>query len=248
MNKFLGWRANINVAENYINAVKSILSSEQNFKNFRSGNNSYTPILEHLNQHEGQIYANYIIKNYPDLIKHIDKFKENDKIGNPITFNYDEFGIFNPTTIRYIKFLGDIIKRFENLENINLVEIGGGYGGLVKILTTRFNFNSIQLFDLPEPLLLQKKYLEQFNINVETHLITDEFNIQENTLVISNYAWCECDRETRDIYKNKILNKSKYVFMVVYDVDINNELMNMNGKSFLEKETLNECKIFSLIQ
>jgi len=246
MDKFLGWRANTGIAENYINAIEDMLSTEDKFLNFRSGSGGYAPILEHLTQAEGQIYVNYIIQNYPELIQYVSKFKENDSIGNPHLFNYNQFGDFNPTTLRYIKFLGDIRKTFGELNDIHLVEIGGGYGGLVKILSNFYDFKTVKLFDLRKPLLLQKKYLNSFNIDVELYTHEDMFVINENTLVISNYAWCECDRETRDLYANKIINKSKYVYMVVYDVDMDGELMTMDGEKTLEKETLNDCKIFTL--
>lgn len=246
MSKFLGWRAQTSIAENYLNAVESMLSTEENFNNFRSGSGGYAPILEHLTQNEGQIYANYILENYPELLSYLDKFRENDSVGNPILFEYKNLGRFNPTTLRYIKFLGDIRKTFGDLDDIHLVEIGGGYGGLVKMLSNFYDFKTVKLFDLRKPLLLQKKYLNGFNIDVELYTHEDMFNINENTLVISNYAWCECDRNTRDLYVDKIINKSKYVYMVVYDVDMDGELMVMDGEKTLEKETLNECRIFTL--
>lgn len=246
MDKFLGWRANKNIAENYITAIENMLLTEENFLNFRSTTGGYAPILEHLTRNEGQIYANYILENYPELLSHLDKFKENDFLGNPILFEYENLGKFSPTTLRYIKFLGDIRKIFGDLDNIHLVEIGGGYGGLTKMLSNFYDFRTVKLFDLRKPLLLQKKYLNHFSIDVELYTYEDMFKIHENTLVISNYAWCECDRNTRNLYVDKIINKSKYVYMVVYDVDIEGELMVMDGEKTLEKETLNECRIFTL--
>ena len=245
MSDFFGWRANRNIAMNYINAIRNILVNDDVFNRFRNGYDGYASILEHLKREEGQIYANYIIKNYWELLQYLQFFKENDTVGSPILFNYEHFGDINPTTLRYIKFAGDIKKHFGDLTGYNLVEIGGGYGGLVKILNCLFKFNSIKMFDLPEALKLQKKYLSRFNNDVDTYTINDDIKINEDTIVISNYAWCECDRPTRDKYMEKIINKSKYVYMVVYDVDVDNELMSMDGIKILEKETLNACEIFT---
>lgn len=246
MNKFLGWRTPTNIAECYVNSVAEMLSSEENFNQFRGVNKNYGRILEHLTQNDGQIYGDYIIKNYWEILQYLSFFKENDIIGNPILFDYNVFGKINPTTLRYIKFVGDIKKIFGNLNGLDLIEIGGGYGGLIKILTTIYDFNSIKLFDLPNPLQLQKKYLGKFNINVETYTYEDDFNINKNSIIISNYAWCECDRVTRDLYLEKIINKVKYTYMVVYGVDVDEELMSLDGEKTLTKDVLNACQVFSL--
>ena len=246
MSKFLGWRTQSRIAEGYTSAISNILSSDDNFNNFRHNKSGYTPILEHLNQNDGLIYGNYVKTNYPEMMKMVDSFKKNDSIGNPLTFNYDSFGDINPTTLRYIKFAGDIKKRFGDLTDYNLVEIGGGYGGLVRVLTELYVFKSIKMFDLPEALKLQKKYLNEFDINVETYTHEDEFNIDKKTLVISNYAWCECDIPTRQLYVDEIISKCELGYMVVYDVNIDKELMSLDGEKFLEKEILNTCQIFTL--
>lgn len=246
MKNFLGWMAESSIAQNYINSINLILSSDNNFNNFRGNNSGYQSILEHLTKNDGQIYAKYILNNYPDMLNHLDVFKLNDSVGNPALFNYDNFGLINPTTLRYVKFFGDIQKEFGDLNNFNLVEIGGGYGGLVRILASIFNFKSIKMFDLPEVLLLQKRYLDIFNINVETYTYEDDFQIFDNTIVVSNYAWCECDKKTRGIYMDKIIKRSKYVYMVVYGIDVDNELMILEGEKKVLKETLNDCKIFTL--
>jgi putative sugar O-methyltransferase len=246
MSDFLGWRANNNIATNYVNTILEILSDDNKFKTFRNGVSGYTPILEHLNYNDGKIYADYIIKNYKHLLVHLDEFKKNDLIGNPIKFNYDEFGEINPTTLRYIKFAGDIQKTFGDINNVNLVEIGAGYGGLVRVLNVIYNFKAITLFDLPEALNLQKKYLNEFDITPKTYTYNDKFSVGKNTLVISNYAWCECDKKTRDIYVDKIINKVDYNFLVVYDVDLG-ELTKLSGEQTINKETLNGCQIFTRI-
>jgi hypothetical protein len=127
-----------------------------------------------------------------------------------------------------------------------LVEIGGGKGWLVRALTSIYKFNTIKLFDLPEPLQLQKKYLSSYNIDAELYTYEDNFTIEANSLVVSNYAWCECDVNTRSLYLDKIINKCNYVYMVVYGVDVDNELMTLSGEKTLYKETLNDCKVFTL--
>ena len=43
-----------------------------------------------------------------------------------------------------------------------IVEVGGGYGGLCKVLSTVCEFDEYILIDLPEVSALQRKYIDQF--------------------------------------------------------------------------------------
>jgi len=215
----LGWRANRKMAENYISCIEEILANEHIFSNFRNNMFYYSQILEHLSQ-------------------------QNDKVGSPILYNYDKFGVINPTTLRYIKFAGDIQAAFGDLNGMNLIEIGAGYGGLVNVLSKIYKFNSITLHDLPEAKKLQKKYLNQFNINP---IIDCEIKntVTENSIVISNYAWCELDFETRKMYLNNLISKCKYIFMVCYDINVKEELLTLNRNNKTEIDILNPSVIFS---
>lgn len=243
-NKFLGWRADSQIAQNYVNFINDVLADENAFSKFRRGGFNYFTILEHLNKGDGDIYLSYVDRKYPHLQKIFDKFRENDLVGSPETYDYGEkYGIINPTTLRYIKFAGDIESHFGDLNGVDLVEIGGGYGGLVKVLSNLYKFNSVRLYDLPQAKQLQKKYLKQFNIDANIELPLEEL-VTDNTLVISNYAWCECDIPTRKEYVEKVISKAKYNYMVVYDVDVESELMSLNGEKFLEKDIFNPCDIF----
>jgi putative sugar O-methyltransferase len=245
MNDFLGWRTSAKTAQRYVDSINRFLSSDDNFNNFRNNNDGYSPILEHLTHRDGSIYANYIKSNYPHLLDLVDKLKLNDTVGNPILFDYNGFGKINPTTLRYIKFLGDIQNRFGDLNGYNLVEIGGGYGGLVRVLNSLYSFDSIKLFDLPPALKLQSRYLNKFNISVETYTHNDDIEIKQKTLVISNYAWCECDQKTRDVYIEKIIKKCDLTYMVVYGIDVENELMTLDGDKFLDSDILNGAPIYT---
>ena len=247
MNEFLGWRTKTDTAKAYTNSINSFLSSEDRFNNFRQSGKDYTTILEHITKQGGQTYLNYTKTNYNDfLVKNLEEFKKNDTVGNPHIYAYESIGDINPTTLRYIKFAGDIFYKFGDLIDYNFIEIGAGYGGLTRILNSIYKFNSITLFDLPEALSLQKKYLSKFNITPQTYTINDNFNIKKNTLIVSNYAWCECDKETRDLYVEKIIKNCSKTYMVVYDVDIENELQTLEGKVEITAETLNACKIITI--
>ena len=44
-------------------------------------------------------------------------------------------------------------------------------------------------------MILQKKYLHNFGIDVECFTINDKFDINKNSYLISNYALSEIDKE-----------------------------------------------------
>ncbi len=130
----------------------------------------------------------------------------NDLYGKTNKFNYDNFCECSPTNLRYILHSLLTLNYMKNnsLNNINIVEIGGGYGGgclFMYKLSSLFdiNINSYTIFDLQEPMILQKKYLKLHNININTINIFDDFKLSSNLFLISNYAFSE----------NKIIEKEK---------------------------------------
>lgn len=97
------------------------------FKIFKRSND-YRRVLEHVTKNQGQDYLNIIKTEGKGLLRYMFKFKENDRIGSPIRFKYD-IGEISPTTLRYVKVLLDLKVLFGDLNDLNIVEIGAGYGG-----------------------------------------------------------------------------------------------------------------------
>ena len=122
--------------DEYINCCKKQLElnvSQMNFKN----NFHYNGVLEHVNENIGYDYLNIIktkFKNtyneYELLFKKLCTF--NDIYGKPIKCNFNNFIECSPTNLRYLLhslLILEFIKR-KNINNIDFIEIGGGYGGL----------------------------------------------------------------------------------------------------------------------
>ncbi len=173
--------------------------------------------MEHVSYSQGIEYLDYIIKNDKNLLNKIDKFLENDQIGNPKKYYYKEINkLISPTTLRYIKVGSDIEKIFsEKIDNI--VEIGCGYGGQYLILDKLKNIQNYLLIDLFEVTKFIEKYLECFVLNssYETKTINKISYDKSWDLVISNYAFSELPYETQLIYINKVLLKSKNGYMTM---------------------------------
>ena len=195
---------------NYLKACKQALN-EDSFKNFRR-DSFYNVVIEHVSYQLGMDYLLEVKKNTPDLLKLSDKFVTSEDIGNPIVFYFDTAGRYlSPTTCRYIKVLSDLIKMFGDLE-LNIVEIGGGYGGQCKIIHDFIQPKSYTIIDLPEVILLTEKFLSHFSINPVFRDINDSSEINYD-LCISNYSFSEFDRKYQDFYAEKVINISDKGYM-----------------------------------
>jgi hypothetical protein len=167
----------------------------------------YKTVLEHVTYQQGLEYLDIIREKCPELLKFTKAFTENDVIGNPRIFYYKSIReTFSPTTLRYIKVVADLIELFYNLDGMDIIEIGGGYGGQCKIIHDISSPSSYTIVDLPEAMALSKKYLNRFDINNVTFGIN---NLEKHyDLCISNYAFTEIDRKYQIMYAENIIKKS----------------------------------------
>lgn len=247
MSDFYGWRAAKSHAEEYVDCIKKILSDEKNFNNFRNQNDSgYKRILEHLSKSDGEKYYDLIKKYFPNELEMLTKFSENDNVGNPIKHKYDNL-LINPTTLRYSYVALDIKNTFGDLDKYNYVEIGAGYGGQLRALTSLYNFNSRKLFDIPEALKMQESYLSKFNIKCDFLTIDEDFDINDDSIVVSNYAWCELNEEYRNIYMDKIISKCRHAYLTVYDINIEKDFKNIKKNVTFSKDHFNDSTVVKIV-
>jgi hypothetical protein len=226
----------------YINYIKSfVYTTDINEWSFKS-HHAYREILEHVTKNIADAYLfeiNDKFKSFYNTNKNdlIDICHENDLYGNPNKNYFDNFTLCSPTNLRYI-FHSLLILTFMKkcmLTNIDVIEIGGGYGGLcffLKKLSKLFdiNINTYSIFDLPEPLMLQRKYLEKLNINNVNCIELDSIqNIKENSFLISNYAFSEISIDLQKKYTTNILNPYvSYGFLAWNFIDVYNFIDNKN--------------------
>lgn len=204
--------------DNYTNYIKSFIHDEISEWKFKSDPH-YNSILEHLSKTQGDNYL-FEISNRFNVFYNtntpllIELCKLNDSCGSPTKHDFLNFANCSPTNLRYIlhSLLILTFMNESNLNNVDIVEIGGGYGGLcffIYRLSHLFNIHisSYSIFDLQEPLLLQKKYLENLNVNnVNFTGLDDLENIKQNSFLISNYAYSEISLDLQKKYTDKLLN------------------------------------------
>jgi putative sugar O-methyltransferase len=198
---------------NYLNICHQAVTEEDMFQKYRS-QNAYKGIVETMNIAQGYGFASEIKGRYPYLLKHIKKFATSENIGSPIVYCYPEIGVdMAPTTLRYIKVLGDLLNTFGSLDDINIVEIGVGYGGQCKIIHDIAHPKSYTLVDFPDALLLSQKYLRHFGVDVTLRNVEDESKINYD-LCISNYAFSEIARPFQEFYNKNIIQYSAKGYMI----------------------------------
>ena len=186
---------------------------------FFKSSDIYRVILEHVSLESGNEYLELIKNEFTELYEKNKLFlKElintNDSIGMPVKYNFDFFGSISPTNLRYIYHSFIILSYIKklNLHTIPIVEIGGGYGGLsyyIHKLSVLFDITieSYTIYDLPIVSVLQKKYLDLFNIQI------NNTSVNTNSFLISNYAFSELDESYRQKYKDEVIKYCKHGFL-----------------------------------
>lgn len=204
--------------ETYANYIETFVESNANEWSFKS-NPAYCYMLEHVTDRLGFQYLTEISNRFSELYNNnkqllINLCKINDTYGKTIKYNYKGFTECSPTNLRYILHALLILTYIKkcNLSDVDVVEIGGGYGGLcfyIFHISSLFGIkiNSYSIFDLKAPMKLQKKYLECLNIdNVNFVDIQNVKGIQTNSFLISNYAFSEISSDFRNAYTKSVIN------------------------------------------
>jgi len=208
----------------YVNVVKDNLDKLPNEWTFK-GNSNYTTILENASKELGNQYIEVIGEEILNYIKYI---YNNDKYGNPIKNYFKFLNIIiecSPSNFRYIYHAMLILKYLIsiNKKEVDIIEIGGGYGGLCYYLMKLSKYYNIiiksyHIFDLKDVSKLQKLYIDNIipDNNITTSSLDDDYSyLKEKSFLISNYAFSELSEEYRKIYEEKVI--SKYIsngFMV----------------------------------
>ena len=202
--------------DSYLDVVKDVVDSGD-LKDFKS-RKEYKTILEHASIQEASCYYDLIMNRVRDgeTIDNelIDKFKENDKLGDGETIKCEYFGEIGRSTLKYIALAYQMKDLVGEKKNLKVLEIGGGYGGQIKILCDLLDVSSVYMIDIPIVLSLQKKYLEHHGIDVNTVDPDKVESIydQEFDLVVSNHAICELHRDLQDTYLPLVKNsKNGYI-------------------------------------
>lgn len=203
------------------------------FQNFRS----LPDYTNAIGENEGIKFADYIINNAPkEILERIATFQKLESIGNPSTTSYPALGNFSGPTLRYIVIADHVNKLFDLPMHAKIVEIGAGFGGQCYILSRLNNFSQYYIYDLPETEALIEKVMANLNVkNVKCLPLHARLPEKQIDLLISNYAYSECDRITQLDYFEKVIKKADRGY-IIYNQTARNVfgLDSLTPKEFMQ--------------
>jgi hypothetical protein len=192
-------------------------------------NPDYTYMLEHTSGAQGQQYLD-LLKHTKVSSKDIHEFsKKNDAIGGTNQKMYGELSL-SPSNLRYLYQAYLIIKHFQKFKmTINIVEIGGGYGGLflaIDFLARKYkiNIDSYTIIDIPTIAKFQKLYVSkvEHKIPFDTLPATNfgkELD-KPNLFLVSCYSFAEIPREYQAKYIEVLFPKLKHGFITWNNIPV----------------------------
>lgn len=209
----------------HVQVCRDSLVNPEVYNNFKR-NTQYTKILEHCPYNIAALALRTILHKYGTLLPW-NEISKNDSIGNPIVYDFksvfDEFEmaqvsnyIFSATTIAYVYQAMDILTHYN--EDLNIVEIGGGYGGLcyiLHVLLYKFRhtrITSYTIIDIPDVGAHQKKYLQDMGLPLVNIMSCHTIIPKDYDLCISIYALGEFTRSIIDNYNTNVLSRCKNVY------------------------------------
>lgn len=212
---------------------KKAATDEYTFKHFKK-DSTYAVVLEHVTYNQGLEYLKRI-ELFDNVVNALEKFKINDKLGSPVVYNFNEHGLFSPTTLRYVKILTDLSQL--DLNDKHIAEIGAGYGGQYTVIRQMYKPKSYTFIDLPEVLQLIKKYVTELKLDDIPISYVDGKTLNstvKSDLVLSNYAFSECNMEVQETYIKNVLQQATHGYMICN---------NLNGYTHDDiKDKLNKPK------
>jgi hypothetical protein len=216
------WKLDKKNTADYLELCRRAVENEEVFAKFR-----HLPpmdmIVENSPYKSGVEYYECIEAQYPWLFAHFREFMKSDRIGSAIKHQIGPYEI-SPTTLRYIKTLGDLHKFFGPLDGKSIVEIGGGYGGLCKIINDVFKPEYYRIYDLFAAQALQFKFLEKFNVPCIYSVLPDA--PKEIDLLIAMYSWSELSHDLQNEYLINVISQAKNCYIMLnYDMDYSYQLL-----------------------
>jgi hypothetical protein len=141
--------------------------------------------------------------------------RDHDRLGGPRLEDYGAAGALAPQTMRYVKVLSDLELMFGSLDGATIVEIGSGFGGQCAVIAKRFKVARYTLVDLPEPLLLARRYLGALGIADVAFADLNELSVNARyDLALSCYGVSELSRGFQLRYLQRVLLRAKAGYLL----------------------------------
>lgn len=205
---------------------------DNNFSNFKT-NDAIVEIIETVPKKFGDLYLQNIINNkfFKDI--NWDYVQKINDIGGPRNYEFDIINkkiLLSPTTLRYVQFTLEIVEHIleKNLNNIEIVEIGGGYGAqacLFFMFSDKFIIKKYTILDLEPVNKLQRLFIHNFNEDLNIECLDLDKYTGKSDFIISNYALGELRRKTQDLYFEKVFPHIKNGF-ICWNFSVGNQIIH----------------------
>jgi hypothetical protein len=220
----MSYKAANNDYSNYERTILEIL--QQPIEKFQFLQNQNITGVFGVSKEYGLLYCQSLQEEFPEEVVKIQQgiynemFSEFHRVGNPEFFYSDILQRpMNANTVRYF-YHALLIKKYMEKKfpgkALQVVEIGGGYGGLcfwlTKLATT--SIEKYEIIDLQTALQLQKVCLESWKVSCTYTDNPFSWKKENTTFVISNYGFSEFNQMYQTIYTQTILSKCEGGFMI----------------------------------
>ena len=204
-----------------------------------------------------------IINKNPNLIKKYYKSLEKYNAGvlDKDIIEYSGYKLWKKT-IENLYFSIDIIEyiKKKGLKNLNIVEIGCGFGDIYIILNMMSDHYDIKfkytIIDLDDWIKVIKTYFEKMNQNIDnlnfvnySDITNNTYNIKKYDLCISKYAYSELNGHIRQLYINTIISNTLYNYIIwnypwsaCKEHGIDKYFIDTCNKVDISEKFNNECK------
>jgi len=178
-------------------ACQRAIQNEAAYARFKS-DPFYALLYQSFSREEGVEILAHLERERPEFLKLCDRFRESDALGSPQTYDYGKYGHFSPTTLHHIFIAAEIQEKIGFSPSAHILQIGGGYGGLCKILHDRGAWERYTIVDLPQHLALARKTLEKQGITNVCFQTPEDFSpCTQYDMVISDLSFSEFARSTQ---------------------------------------------------
>ena len=194
----------------------SLLHKSGDYSNFRKIDSLCTQVSgANYNRAKGEL--DYILENNPSIItNNLDKILECDSFGSPTVHRFWSRTLTIKCSDSISPPLYDLTKLAENFgslpSNLNVLEVGCGFGIETKIFHDLVGYKSYTHVDLPDMLKLQSVYLSHFNIpNVKYINPSEDMKSvkDEYDLFLSNFAFTEISKDIQKFYFDSLITKCR---------------------------------------
>ena len=211
MSQYSEWQA---LAENVATDMTAFASAWKKTTAIRG-------ILEHVSVPLGKQFLARIAEKYPTVFPLVaDVCCVNDSVGDTARFDFGLGLPVGPTSIRYVFHACEVLSRAS--KSVKIVEVGCGYGGLaliMSLLAPHFGvaIEKYCLYDLPQPQMLQKKYISITAPQLPVQFGDGDFGAKlegSGWVLVSAYGIGEFPPEIADRYLANIVPKTSGGFLV----------------------------------